>query len=93
MWKKIIIAGVILIVVLVGGAFGTITYFSSDLPRMISVADYHPLLVSEVFDRNNDKVGEFFRESECSWLMTKFPKRLFKRLSLPRTGPFLNITA
>ncbi len=36
--------------------------FSSSLPQMIKIEDYKPLLVSEVFDRNGEKAGEFFRE-------------------------------
>lgn len=32
------------------------------LPEMIKIEDYKPLLVSQVFDRNNQIIGEFFRE-------------------------------
>ena len=37
-------------------------YISSDLPQIVRVEDYHPLLVTEAFDRNGEKIGEFFRE-------------------------------
>lgn len=32
------------------------------LPEIIKIEDYKPLLVSQVFDRNNKIIGEFFRE-------------------------------
>lgn len=32
------------------------------LPDIIKIEDYKPLLVSQVYDRNNKKIGEFFRE-------------------------------
>lgn len=36
--------------------------FSSELPDVIGMADYKPLQLSEVYDRNGKKFGEFFRE-------------------------------
>lgn len=32
------------------------------LPELIKIEDYNPLLVSQVYDRNNKKIGEFYRE-------------------------------
>ncbi len=32
------------------------------LPEIIKIEDYEPLLVSQVYDRSNKKIGEFFRE-------------------------------
>jgi penicillin-binding protein 1A len=32
------------------------------LPEIIKIEDYKPLLVSQVYDRNNKVIGEFFRE-------------------------------
>lgn len=42
--------------------FAILTKYSNDLPTMIALSDYKPLLVSEVYDRNGKKLGEFFRE-------------------------------
>lgn len=47
------------------GVAGVATLFilmSSNLPQLITVQDYEPLLVSQVYDRNGVKIGEFFRE-------------------------------
>ena len=46
--------------ILIGAS--TLFYISSNLPKIVTVEDYHPLLVSEVYDRNGQKMGEFFRE-------------------------------
>ncbi len=35
---------------------------SSDLPKLITVEDYKPLLVSEIYSRDGVKIGEYFRE-------------------------------
>lgn len=46
------------------------------LPEIITVADYKPLLVSPVLDRNGKKVGEFFRERRTLVPYEKLPKHL-----------------
>lgn len=51
----LVIAGIVIVA-------GLIAKFSNDLPQMIQLSDYKPLLVSEVYDRNGKKLGEFFRE-------------------------------
>lgn len=39
-----------------------LTTISSNLPQLITMADYQPKLVSEVFARDGEKIGEFSRE-------------------------------
>lgn len=51
----LIVAGIIVVI-------GIVAKFNSELPELIGLADYKPLLVTEVYDRNNKKIGEFFRE-------------------------------
>ncbi len=60
--KRIFIA--LIFLALLGGlaVAGTVYYFSQDLPKMITMDDFKPLLVSEVYDRNDKKIGEFYRE-------------------------------
>lgn len=61
-WKYIL--GTVLFL----GLAGTLTLviiisrFSAKLPEIIQVKDYEPLKVTEVFDRNGEKIGEFLRE-------------------------------
>lgn len=49
---------------------------SANLPHIITVKDYEPLLVSQVFDRNEKKVGEFFLERRTLIPYEKIPKNL-----------------
>src|SRR4051812_5117891 len=76
MWKKIIIGVVVLVIIGIAGVFAAISIYSSDLPRMISVNDYKPLLVSEVYDRNNEKIGEFFREKRMLLKYEEIPEKV-----------------
>lgn len=47
-----------------------------NLPQIVTVADYKPLLVAEVYDRNEKKIGEFFRERRTLVPYDKMPKKL-----------------
>jgi penicillin-binding protein 1A len=60
--KKFLIAFAVLVVLGLVGVFSVFKYVKSTLPQMITLADYQPLLVSKVFDRNGKNIGEFFRE-------------------------------
>lgn len=44
------------------------------LPEIIKIEDYKPLLVSQVFDRNNKVIGEFFRERRTMVQYKDIPK-------------------
>lgn len=55
----------------IGGLF---FYFSRDLPEMITLADYKPLMVSEVYDREGKKIGEFFREKRTLVKFEEMPE-------------------
>ena len=49
---------------------------SSSLPQMIKVEDYKPLLVTDVYARGGEKIGEFFRENRTLVPYEKMPKHL-----------------
>ena len=76
MWKKIALAVVVLALLGVAGGAVLVSIFSANLPRMITVADYQPLLVSEVYDRNNEKFGEFFREKRMLLNYDQIPEKV-----------------
>ncbi len=59
---------------------GAYYYFSKDLPKLDNIEDYHPPLVAEVFDAENNKVGEFW--SECRFLtpIKDIPDKIVKAL-------------
>ncbi len=68
-------------VILVAGAitvFLVLAKFNSNLPKMITLADYKPLLASEVYDRNGKKIGEFFREKRILVPYEQIPKHVIQ---------------
>ncbi len=88
-WKKIIAAGlgIILLVVAIGAT--TIIAISSNLPQLITVKDYEPLLVTEVYARDGEKVGEFFRERRILIPYEKIPDQLVKAFIAAEDAKFL----
>ena len=64
------------VVVCALGAFLTYKIVKSGLPELITMEDYHPLLVSQVYDRNHKKIGEFFRERRTLVPFDKIPKHV-----------------
>ncbi|MGZ3803186.1 MAG: hypothetical protein ACXVB4_03175, partial [Pseudobdellovibrionaceae bacterium] len=76
MLKKLIIAGLALVIAGVIGVYFVFHSIKASLPQLITVKDYHPLLVSEVYDRNNKKIGEFFRQRRTLVPYEKIPKDL-----------------
>lgn len=74
--KKAIIGGSIAIVVGALIAVGSLLSIKSSLPKIMQIKDYEPLLVSQVYDRNGKKIGEFFRERRTLVAYDKIPKHL-----------------
>ena len=72
--KKMLIIFVALF--LIGATSGYLIYSSvkKTLPEIIKIEDYKPLLVSQVFDRNNQIIGEFFRERRVMVQYKDFPQ-------------------
>jgi penicillin-binding protein 1A len=60
---KNLFAGLIIVLFIgVAAAIFGFLVISAHLPQLITVKDYHPLVVSEIFARDNTKIGEFYRE-------------------------------
>lgn len=76
MLKKIILFIVALGLIGLFGIYLIVKSVQSGLPQLITVKDYQPLLVSQVYDRNGKKIGEFFRERRTLVPYEKFPKNL-----------------
>jgi penicillin-binding protein 1A len=53
---------VLCVLIALGAAVGAYYHFSSDLPRIASMKDYRPALVSQVFSDRGELIGEFFIE-------------------------------
>ena len=76
MLKKLIIALVALGLIGIAAVVIIVKSVQSGLPQIITVKDYKPLLVSEVYDRNNQKIGEFARERRTLVPYNKIPKHV-----------------
>lgn len=74
--KRIVALGVGLVFLGVAALATLIIVMSSNLPQLITVEDYEPLLVSQVYDRNGEKIGEFFREKRILVPYDQIPKQL-----------------
>ena len=61
----------------VGGAY---FYFVHDLPKLSTIEDYQPPSVSEVFDRNGQKVGEFWKERRVLIPYEDIPQRIIQAI-------------
>lgn len=62
--KLLYLAGTLAVIGLIGliAVFIYVSQLTKDLPKIVSLKDYKPLMVSQVFDRNGKRIGEFFRE-------------------------------
>jgi penicillin-binding protein 1A len=67
---------VALIIIAVLGAYIMYRVAKGGLPDMITMQDYHPLMVSQVYDRNHKKIGEFYRERRTLVPLDKIPKHV-----------------
>lgn len=76
MLKKILLFIVALGLIGIFGIYLIVKSAQSSLPQLITVKDYQPLLVSQVYDRNGKKIGEFFRERRTLVPYEKIPKNL-----------------
>lgn len=76
MLKKILLFIVALGLLGIVSVYLIIKSVQAGLPQLITVKDYQPLLVSQVYDRNNKKIGEFFREKRTLVPYDKIPQKL-----------------
>ncbi len=76
--KKFFAVVIALGLILVAGAATYLFSLASNLPKMFTLADYEPLLVSEVFDRNDVKIGEFYREKRILVPYEQIPKHVIQ---------------
>jgi penicillin-binding protein 1A len=76
MLKKLIAGFIVLFVLAVGGMYAGYKAIEASLPPLESLKDYDPLLVTQVYDRNEKKIGEFFHERRILVPYEKMPKNL-----------------
>lgn len=76
MLKKVLIGFFAFVLVGVSAVYLLFLSVQKSLPEVIKIEDYKPLLVSQVYDRNNKKFGEFFRERRSLIPYSDIPKHV-----------------
>jgi penicillin-binding protein 1A len=79
--RLVLICFLLLLVLAAAGAaalVGGYLYISQDLPRISSLKDYRPSIISTVFDENHRKIAEFFRERRVVVGLAEVPPQLVK---------------
>ncbi len=74
--KKIIALILVVGLVCVVAAAATLATITSSLPQIIKVSDYKPLLVSDVYARGGEKIGDYNRQVRKLAPIDKIPKML-----------------
>ena len=75
-FKWIAIFAVICIIGAVAGLAGLYFYFASDLPKISSLKDYRPPVITTVYDRENRKIAEFCKQRRIVIDLEAMPKAL-----------------
>jgi len=67
-----------LFLVICGAGAGLVLYYSisKDLPRITSLADYHPSIITTVYADDNRKIAEFFKERRIVIPLMDMPRTL-----------------
>jgi penicillin-binding protein 1A len=74
--KKLLLVLSLFGVLGLSAGIGIYVYYANQLPDLFSVQDYDPLLVSEVYARNGEKIGEFYRENRTLVPIDEIPEDL-----------------
>lgn len=69
--------GIIAIATVIVGAY---FYFIHDLPKLESLKDYHPLTITEVYDRSGQKIGEFWKERRIILPYKEIPRKMIEAM-------------
>lgn len=86
--RRIIILFLVLIFFGCAAVSVGVFYVAQNLPQMITLKDYEPLLVSTVYDRKGKKIGEFFREKRILTPYNEIPKVVVQAFVSAEDGSF-----
>jgi penicillin-binding protein 1A len=75
-WKILILLSFLLLLLLAGAATAFYFAFVFDLPRLTTLKDYTPYIVSEVYSQDDVLIGEFFIERRTVIPLAKMPRML-----------------
>ena len=74
--KWSLIMAMILMVIGMAGMVGIYLYLSDDLPKITSLTDYHPSIITTVYSDDNRKIAEFYRERRIVVPLSDIPVQL-----------------
>ena len=75
-FKWISILLLIGVLMAVAGVAGLYAYFASDLPKITSLKDYQPPVVTTVYSQNNQKIAEFYNQRRIVIPLEQMPAEL-----------------
>ena len=77
-WNALVLVFFLILLLLAGAA--TVFYFAFvyDLPRLTTLKDYQPYIVSEVYSEDEVLIGEFFMERRTVLPLSQVPRFLIK---------------
>lgn len=86
-----LIAGIIVLGFLgIAGIALTFFIMAASLPQMVTLEDYKPLVVSEMYSRDGEKVGEFYREKRIVIPFEQMPPNLVNAFLAAEDSAFYN---
>lgn len=87
-FSKIVFGLTTLVLIVTLSVVGYLYYLSETLPPLFSINDYKPLLVSDIYARGGEKIGEFFLENRTVIPFEKIPDKLVKAFLASEDGSF-----
>ncbi|MCX5906072.1 MAG: PBP1A family penicillin-binding protein [Deltaproteobacteria bacterium] len=77
-WKIFLVLFIPLMLLTAGGVFAFYFSFFYDLPRLTTLKDYQPYVVSEVYSDDGALIGEFFVERRIVVPLSQMPRQLIR---------------
>jgi penicillin-binding protein 1A len=77
-FKWFLLASFLAIIIGSIGITGVYFYLSNNLPKISSLEDYHPPIITTVYSDDNRKIAEFFKERRIVLPLSKMPEMLKK---------------
>ena len=78
LFPRLLALGFAVVLIVLGGGAVMFLSATSALPEIFKVDDYKPLLVTEVYAKGGERMGEFMRENRTLVPIDKIPKKLIE---------------
>ncbi len=77
-FRWLLVAFILILIIGSLGAAGVYFYLSRNLPKIASLKDYRPPVITTVYSDDNRKIGEFFKEGRIVIPLSQMPDMLKK---------------